>query len=75
MNILYLIWNGNILVTSLKDEYLERIIVKNVFENIYNPGQCMWDVEVGPQGKIYVALEDPGRIDARVCNCFSSLFA
>ena len=59
-------WNGNILVTSLKDEYLERIIVKNgkhiARESIYNPGSRVRDVEVGPQGKIYVALEDPGRI-------------
>ena len=59
-------WNGNILVTSLKDEYLERIIVKNgkyiARESIYNPGSRVRDVEVGPEGKIYVALEDPGRI-------------
>ena len=31
-------------------------------ESIYNPGSRVRDVEVGPQGKIYVALEDPGRI-------------
>ena len=47
-------------------EYLERIIVKNgkyiARESIYNPGSRVRDVEVGPQGKIYVALEDPGRI-------------
>ena len=59
-------WNGNILVTSLKFEYLERVVVENNKfvrkENIYQPGSRVRDVEVGPYGKIYVALENPGRI-------------
>ena len=59
-------WKDNILVTSLKDEYLERVIVKNGKfvdrESVYKPGNRVRDVEVGPLGKIYVALEDPGRI-------------
>ena len=59
-------WKDNILVTSLKDEYLERVVVKdNKFvsrENIYKPGSRVRDVEVGPNGRIFVALEDPGRI-------------
>ena len=59
-------WDGNILVTSLKDEYLERVIVKDGKfvdrESIYKPGNRVRDVEVGPNGRIYVALEDPGRI-------------
>ena len=59
-------WQDNILVTSLKDEYLERVIVKNGKyvdrESVYKPGDRVRDVEVGPSGKIYVALEDPGRI-------------
>lgn len=59
-------WQNNILVTSLKDEYLERVIVKNGKyvdrESIYKPGNRVRDVEVGPLGRIYVALEDPGRI-------------
>ena len=49
-----------------KDEYLERVIVKNGKyvdrESVYKPGNRVRDVEVGPSGKIYVALEDPGRI-------------
>ena len=59
-------WNGNILVTSLKFEYLERVIIENnkriSSEIIYKPGSRVRDVEVGPNGNIYVALEDPGRI-------------
>ena len=59
-------WQDNILVASLKDEYLERVIVKNGKyvdrESVYKPGNRVRDVEVGPLGKIYVALEDPGRI-------------
>ena len=31
-------------------------------ENIYEPGSRVRDVEIGPNGMIYVALEDPGRI-------------
>ena len=59
-------WNGNILVTSLKDEYLERVVVENnkfvSRESIYRPGSRVRDVEVGPLGRIFVALENPGRI-------------
>ena len=31
-------------------------------EIIYEPGSRVRDVEVGPDGDIYVALENPGRI-------------
>ena len=59
-------WNGNILVTSLKFEYLERLIIKNNSvvdtEVIYEPGDRVRDVEIGEDGSIYVALENPGRI-------------
>ena len=59
-------WNGNILVTALKYEYLERVVVENnkfvSRERIYQPGSRVRDVEVGPEGRIYVALENPGRI-------------
>ena len=59
-------WNGNILITSLKDEYLERVVVENnkfvSRESIYQPGSRVRDVEVGPRGRIFVALENPGRI-------------
>ena len=59
-------WDGNILVTSLKFEYLERVIIDDGqyagSEIIYEPGSRVRDVEVGPNGNIFVALEDPGRI-------------
>ena len=59
-------WNGNILVTSLKFEYLERVVVNDRKmvgrEIIYEPGSRVRDVEIDPLGNIYVALENPGRI-------------
>ena len=59
-------WNGDILVTSLKYEFLERVIIENGerigSEKIYNADSRVRDVEVCPKGVIYVALEDPGRI-------------
>ena len=59
-------WNENILVTSLKFEYLERVVVRNrkmiEREIIYEPGSRVRDVEIDPFGNIYVALENPGRI-------------
>ena len=59
-------WNENILVTSLKFEYLERVVVNDrkmvEREIIYEPGSRVRDVEIDPFGNIYVALENPGRI-------------
>ena len=59
-------WNENILVTSLKFEYLERVVVKDrkmvEREIIYEPGSRVRDVEIDSFGNIYVALENPGRI-------------
>ena len=59
-------WDGNILVTSLKFEYLERVVIKNgkrlESEIIFEAGSRVRDVEVGPNGNIFVALENPGRI-------------
>ena len=59
-------WENNLLATSLNFERLHRIeldglnMVKD--EIIYEPGSRVRDVEIGPNGMIYVALEDPGRI-------------
>ena len=59
-------WNGDILVTSLKYEFLERVKIDNGVrigsEKIYDAESRVRDVEIGPQGFIYVALENPGRI-------------
>ncbi len=59
-------WKNNLLATSLKFERLHRIeldglnMVKD--EIIFEAGSRVRDVEIGPNGMIYVALEDPGRI-------------
>jgi len=56
-------WNNNLLATSLKFERLHRVemdglkMVKD--EIIYEAGSRVRDVEIGPDGLIYVALEDP----------------
>ena len=59
-------WKNNLLATSLKYERLHRVeldgmnMVKD--EIIFEAESRVRDVEVGPDGIIYVALEDPGRI-------------
>tara|TARA_B100001175_G_scaffold314836_1_gene325046 strand:+ start:292 stop:1422 length:1131 start_codon:yes stop_codon:yes gene_type:complete len=59
-------WKNNLLATSLKFERLHRIeldglnMIKD--EIIFEAGSRVRDVEIGPNGMIYVALEDPGRI-------------
>ena len=57
-------WEGNVLVGSLKFEYLERLILENdevvkrekIFENI---GRVR-DVVQAPDGYIYIAVEGKG---------------
>ena len=59
-------WKNNLVATSLKYERLHRVeldgmnMVKD--EIIFEAESRVRDVEVGPDGIIYVALEDPGRI-------------
>ena len=59
-------WKNNLLATSLKYERLHRVeldgmnMVKD--EIIFEAESRVRVVEVGPDGIIYVALEDPGRI-------------
>ena len=59
-------WKNNLMVTSLKFENLyRREITNNEIidqELIYHAGSRIRDVETGPDGYIYVALEEPGRI-------------
>jgi len=59
-------WKNNLLVSSLKFENLYRITIeKNIVtdqEIIYRAGSRIRDVETGPDGLIYLALENPGRI-------------
>ena len=59
-------WGNNLFATSLKYERLHRLEILDgkVVEQeiIYDAGSRVRDVEIGPLGFIYVALEDPGRI-------------
>ena len=59
-------WQNNLFVTSLKFENLYRLEIENrkvvKQELILNTGSRVRDVETGPDGFIYVAIEDPGRI-------------
>jgi len=59
-------WKNNLLVTSLKFENLYRLEIKNNVvidqELVYQAGSRIRDVETGPDGYIYLALEEPGRI-------------
>jgi len=59
-------WQNNLFVTSLKFENLYRLEIENgkVIEQelIFSTGSRVRDVETGPDGFIYVAIEDPGRI-------------
>ena len=59
-------WENNLLVASLKFENLYRLEIKNnkVFDQelVYQAGSRIRDVETGPDGYIYLALEEPGRI-------------
>ena len=57
---------NNLLVSSLKFENLYRLEIKDnkvtEQEIVYRAGSRIRDVETGPEGFIYLALEDPGRI-------------
>ena len=59
-------WENNLLVSSLKFENLYRLEIEDnkvvQQEIIYKAGSRIRDVETGPEGFIYLALEDPGRI-------------
>ena len=59
-------WGNSLFATSLKYERLHRLEILDgkVVEQeiIYDAGSRVRDVEIGPLGFIYVALEDPGRI-------------
>ena len=59
-------WKNDLLVSSLKFENLYRLKIKDnkvtEQEIVYRAGSRIRDVETGPEGFIYLALEDPGRI-------------
>jgi aldose sugar dehydrogenase len=59
-------WRGNLLVTALAQQHLRRVQIDGDRvihqEELYRASGRMRDVETGPDGLIYMALEDPGRI-------------
>ena len=59
-------WQSNLLVTSLKAENLYRFVIaegKVVEEElVFSLGSRIRDIEIGPEGFIYLALEYPGEI-------------
>ena len=60
-------WKNNLLVSSLKFERLYRLEIDDDDkvidqEIIYEAGSRIRDGQTGPEGFIYIALEDPGRI-------------
>ncbi|MCF8381770.1 MAG: PQQ-dependent sugar dehydrogenase [Bacteroidales bacterium] len=63
---IYPAWKGNILVGSLRFKYVVRCVLdgnKVVHQEhlVDGPGRVR-NVKMGPDGYIYVAIEDPGRI-------------
>ena len=59
-------WRNNLLVTALAFQQIRRVGIEEERvihqEIIYEPGSRVRDVETGPDGLIYVALEGPGRV-------------
>lgn len=60
------LWKNHLLVTALAFQQLRRVHIEEGRvihqEIIFEPGSRFRDVETGPDGLIYVALEEPGRI-------------
>ncbi|NKB69903.1 MAG: PQQ-dependent sugar dehydrogenase [Candidatus Latescibacteria bacterium] len=59
-------WRHNLLVTALAQQHLRRVQLdadRAIHQElIYQAPSRIRDVETGPDGLIYLALEDPGRI-------------
>ena len=59
-------WKNNLLVTALAFKQIRRVGIEGrrvIHEEIiYEPGSRVRDVETGPDGLIYAALEGPGRV-------------
>ena len=57
-------WKGNLLIGSLKFQYLERLVIKEnkvtYREKIMADIGRVRNVKVGPDGYIYVAVEGKG---------------
>ncbi|NBC83144.1 MAG: PQQ-dependent sugar dehydrogenase [Bacteroidetes bacterium] len=59
-------WKNNLLIGSLSFQYLERVVIENNEvvhqEKLLDGIGRVRNVRVGPDGYIYVAVEEPGRI-------------
>ena len=59
-------WKGDILIGSLRFDYVNKVSIKNevIFgeEQLFPKIGRVRNVEMGPDGFLYVAVEDPGRI-------------
>ena len=59
-------WQNDLLVTSLRFNRLHRLRLADIEvihdEIAYQGESRMRDVQTGPDGAIYLAVEDPGRI-------------
>jgi glucose/arabinose dehydrogenase len=59
-------WENNLLIGSLRFKYLERCVVENneivEQERLLEGIGRVRNVKVGPDGYIYVAVEEPGKI-------------
>jgi glucose/arabinose dehydrogenase len=59
-------WNNNLLVGSLRFQYLERIVINKHavihHEKLLEGIGRVRNVVMGPDGLIYVAIENPGKI-------------
>ena len=58
-------WNGNLLAGGLALTYLSRLTLENnkvVAEEKLLPGNRVRNVKQGPDGAIYVSVENPGRV-------------
>ena len=59
-------WQNDLLVTSLKFNRLHRVRMEGVEvaheEIVYEGESRVRDVQTGPDGAVYLAVEEPGRI-------------
>ncbi len=58
-------WKGNFLVGGLAKSYVSRVVIKDnkfVSEHKLLEGNRVRNVKQGPDGNIYVSVENPGRI-------------
>lgn len=62
----YLNWQNNLLVGSLRFQYLERVVIKGHSvihrEKLIEGVGRVRNVVMGPDGLVYVAIENPGKI-------------